>query len=521
MRIFRAALALCLCSAPAFADEPPPPAAIVVPAPPPAPVVASQETNTSVQLMSLRVMRDKGILSQAEYESALKDLGDSVGGKAADSLSLVLGKFSTTVYGFVELDGIWDSTQSLTEVPGNTQIARQDVGASGYAGNNARLQMTVRNSRLGFRMRAPEYHDVRASAVFETDLVGNQPTTVSEGSFYANAGLRVRHAYLKLETPIVDLLFGQTWRLFGWQNTYHPNTVEIQGVPGEIYSRTPQIRLSKTVKTDAVTFEIAIAALRPDGRDSGMPEGEGGLRLAVNKWTSPSTGGSTGTSIQPLSIAVTGNVRQLSEAQFAAKPVNATTAMGWGVAVDAFIPIVPGTKEKMGNSLAINAEVADGMGIADVYTSLNGGFQNAPLPDATQTYAPTSGLLDSGLAVYDAKGVLHPIGWMSYLVGIQYYTPINNGRVWVSANYSHMSLQNASEVNAIADPTATNGTLGAKARSALDWFDANLFWDATPAVRFGLEYAHTQDTWVQPDKAMPPQTTGVNHRVQFSAFYLF
>ena len=58
---------------------------------------------------------------------------------------------------------------------------------------------------------------------------------VSEGSFYTSPTFRMRHYALKMETPYIDLLAGQYWQLFGFQSLFHPNTVEMQGVPGQIY----------------------------------------------------------------------------------------------------------------------------------------------------------------------------------------------------------------------------------------------------------------------------------------------
>jgi hypothetical protein len=46
------------------------------------------------------------------------------------------------------------------------------------------------------------------------------------------------------------------------------------------------------------------------------------------------------------------------------------------------------------------------------------------------------------------------------------------------------------------------------------WADANVFWDATNAIRFGLEYAWFRQYRVNGDSA-------TDNRVQFSAFYLF
>src|SRR5262249_1771228 len=159
---------------------------------------------------------------------------------------------------------------------------------------------------------------------------------------------------MKVETPVVDFLIGQYWQLFGWGSVYHPNTVEIQGVPGQLYARTPQLRISKTMKSDAVTFEIAVAATRPVQRDSGYPHGQGGIRIAVNKWTAVQTMGATGTTISPLSLALTGYVRNVTVNALAATPTTTKSKVGAGGAADAFIPIFPGTKDNKDNSLALN-----------------------------------------------------------------------------------------------------------------------------------------------------------------------
>ena len=147
------------------------------------------------------------------------------------------------------------------------------------------------------------------------DFLGNQPQSspapagspaVSEGSFITSPTFRMRHLALKLETPAIDVLAGQYWQLFGWQSYFHPNTVEIQGVPGEIYSRAPQLRISHLFKNDDVSVEIAVAASRPPQRDSATPDGQGGLRFALNNWKGVHTAGAAGTALDPLSIGVSG-----------------------------------------------------------------------------------------------------------------------------------------------------------------------------------------------------------------------
>ncbi|HXX67568.1 MAG TPA: hypothetical protein VEK07_10320, partial [Polyangiaceae bacterium] len=253
-------------AAPPSESSPPPPS--VVPPPPPPATVTPPSNGVQIQLVTLQIMRDKGIISQAEYDSAVKDMSDSVGSRAGAQESVVVGKWASTLYGFVEADSIIDSTRSLNDTAGNSLIAR---GGSA-AGDNARVTFGARNSRIGFRLKAPEYHEVRASAMLEMDFLGTQlpietgpyPPVVSpspygtEAAFFTNPTFRVRHMNLKIETPIVDILFGQYWQLFGWQPLYNPNTVQIQGIVGEVFSRTPQFRISKTVKAYPVTFEMAV-----------------------------------------------------------------------------------------------------------------------------------------------------------------------------------------------------------------------------------------------------------------------
>jgi hypothetical protein len=469
---------------------------------------------------SLRIMRDKGMITQQEYDSALHDMGESTGGLAADGNTFVLGKWATTLYGFVEADNIYDTTESLNELPGNSPIARPNSEpGGGLTGGNGRFTMTARNSRIGFRIKAPAVAGIRTSAQLEMDFLGTQlpigygAGTGTEGANFTNGTFRIRHMNLKMETDVVDVLMGQYWQLFGWQSVYHPNTVEIQGVPGQIYSRTPQVRVSKTIKTDPVTFEIAIAATRPFQRDSAVPDGQGGLRLAFNKWTGTQTMGSTGSTISPLSIAVTGYVRQVSVPALAAAPKTTNDKVGSGIAVDAFIPVLPGTKEKKDNSLSLNGEFADGYGSNDFYTGLTGGIGWPNIPGMAPATALTPNI-DPGTATYDLNGGLHFIHWQSYLFGAQYYFPGLEGKMWVSGNYSHIESNNMHFYGGYANAAAGGAGVASKTWSAEDWWDVNLFGDITPAVRLGAEYANFNTMYTDGFHA-------INHRVQLSGFYIF
>jgi hypothetical protein len=110
--------------------------------------------------------------------------------------------------------------------------------------------------------------------------------------------------------------------------------------------------------------------------------------------------------------------------------------------------------------------------------------------------------VDPGLVMFGTDGSLNAIKWRAFIVGIQYYLP-PTGRLWVSANYSDMFSSNIWEY-------AAAGSVFERSH----WADANVFWDATNAIRFGLGYSWFRQYRVNGDSA-------TDNRVQFSAFYLF
>jgi hypothetical protein len=57
------------------------------------------------------------------------------------------------------------------------------------------------------------------------------------------------------------------------------------------------------------------------------------------------------------------------------------------------------------------------------------------------TYTPD---IDPGIAAFDANGALTLIRWTSFNVGLQYYFPGLDGRLWISGNYGRTMSSNSS-----------------------------------------------------------------------------
>jgi len=457
-----------------------------VQAPVEAPAPASGWT---VELSTLRLLREKGVLSQEELDSAVRDVLDTEGVRAPDGHTLSVGRFALTAFGFAELRGLYDTTQSFPEQQSNAQVARPDS----FAGTHDRFQLSARSSRLGFRLKAPPWAGLRASAMVELDFSGQQLPAPSLASEAPQLTVRARHYYLKVETPVVDLLAGQSWSVFSGQPGSLPATLDLHGLPGEAYTRTPQLRLSRRFALPEVSLDVALAVARGPQRDSALPDGAVAVRLSVTRWTAWSTQAFVASSQQSASLGVSGLLRGYRVTDVVAAPTSSTRLLAGGVAAHLLVPLVPGTAEQHAGALTLVGQYVWGTGIADQYTGLTGGVT-----------APSLQNLDSGLVAIDGTtGAPVTVQWSSGYLNLQYYLPVWDGRVWLSTLYSRLW----------SNDTARLGP-GSKTRASLDWLTFAAFADLLPSVRVGLEYAVTFDRFND-------GVTAVNHRTDFAAVFVF
>jgi hypothetical protein len=430
-------------------------------------------------------------------------------------LTITVGRgaktWHATIYGFIQVDAMQDSTRSYADSIGSSIVARNET----YAGQVGRTQFSIRNTRLGFTLESPVLFGLAPSAVLETDFFGNQPNppTTSEGTFFDDPILRIRHAYFQLKNDYIDVLAGQTYYLFGWQNYFFPCTVQYLGLPNEAFGRTAQLRLSHTFRSDAVNVDIAVAALRPAQSDSEIPDGNAGLRMSLNHWKGISTPGNGGTDAFPLSLGVSGTVRQFKVDAFTPPPPQSSnSATGWGVSVDALIPIIPGKNaDDRGNRLTITGSAVIGTGIADLVNAAGGAsFPTLPNPaeiSPAPVYTPD---IDNGLVTFDSFGILHTIDWQTFMVGIQYYLP-PRGRVILSGNLTEAYSKNMAE---LYPKGGAEISLLTRVAQLSRYADANVFFDVTSAVRVAASFQYTATEYIDGE-------TPRNLRWMASGLYFF
>ncbi|HXX66561.1 MAG TPA: hypothetical protein VEK07_05245 [Polyangiaceae bacterium] len=432
---------------------------------------------------------------------------------ARPPLSVTAGQgargWKVTLYGFIEADAINDSTRSYVDSIGNALVARNET----YEGKVGRTQFSIRNTRLGFALESPVIGGIKPSAIIETDFFGNQPSGVSEAAYFDSPGLRLRQAYFKLANEVVDVWAGQTYDLFGWQNYFFPCSLEFLGLPNELFDRRLQVRLAHTFESDAVNIDVAIAALRPAQADSELPDANAGIRFSANGWKGITTPGNGGTTALPLSIGVSGVMREFKVNAFTPPPPQTSnSATGWGVSIDALVPVIPArNSDDRGNRLTLTGSFVLGTGIADLVDA-GGGAQfpvlpNPALANPPPVYTPD---IDNGLVTFDTSGVLHTIDWQTFMAGIQYYVP-PMGRVILSANYTEGYSKNMASL--YPQGGAEIGLL-TKVAKLLRYADANVLWDVTPAVRVGASFQYTTTEYIDGE-------TPRNFRYMAQGLYFF
>jgi hypothetical protein len=418
---------------------------------------------------------------------------------------------SLTLYGFLQADAMYDTTRSYNDYIGNSLVAPTYT----LAGKEGRAQFSARNTRIGLKFESPKFGGVKTTAVFEGDFFGNQrndphPITSSyetasetpqtEAAYFNNPAFRLRHAYVKLENDYVDVLAGQTYDVFGWQNYFYPASVQYLGLPNQVFSRSTQFRLSHAFGASGpVTVEVAASALRPAQRDSGVPDANGGLRVGLNGWKGITTPGNTGTTALPLSIGVSGTFRQFRPNAFTPAPIQkADSVQAWGLSIDALLPIIPAKNAfDRGNKLTLTGGFVTGTGIGDLINA-TGGAAFPTLPNPTQATPEPHYVanVDPGILSIGTDGKPYTIDWSAFRAGIQYYLP-GSGRILVSANYTQATSKNMKK---FFPKGGSEIEFLVRVADLSRYADVNLFWDATPAVRFGLSGQYSYVEYLDGDK---------------------
>ena len=417
------------------------------------------------------------------------------------------------LYGFVETDSIYDTTQSYTEEQDSAAPVTRNVktaasggttGAPNNGGQRGRDIMSVRNSRLGLELNVPaQDNGVKAKSVFEMDFMGNSavnttpgsaPGSQSERDYYNNPSARVRHAFVEVSKDELAAKLGQTWSLLGWQPYYFPGEAVVLPGVGQLYRRFAQVRVTDTHTFGDWTLESAADAAKPAEMNSGSPEWHAGLRVASTKYKGASIAGA-GTSMVGLSAGV-------SAALIPLRTQSIGNPTGGAIAVDVLVPIIPSSDGKSRNNTLIWA--AEGMSGAGV-----GGLEYAGLTFGVGSVSgatPNSGTaLDSGMAGVNADGNAELIKVRAWRTHLQY----SLAKWSASVGYAQVEGRNLDRFS-----TTVASAYGISPK--IQYGYVSTFYDAASWLRFAGEVNQTRATFNDPNNRW-----ATNNRYQMSAYFMF
>jgi hypothetical protein len=127
---------------------------------------------------------------------------------------------------------------------------------------------------------------------------------------------------------------------------------------------------------------------------------------------------------------------------------------------------------------------------------------------------------------FDRTYSLKTINWRAFVGGLQYYLPMENNRIWLTALYSRVWSDNIKTLT----PMDSFGAIFTK----MEYIDANIEMEITPAVVLGLSFQTVKQTFGDVSSPEPtymgqgtqPGTGGVaqtarNNRGQLSMAFFF
>src|SRR5690554_4358448 len=277
----------------------------------------------------------------------------------ASALDLQVGETKASLYGFAELNMMYDVNSSLGPVlTSNTIALDKDNAAEGH------FQMDATESRLGLTTVTP----------MET---GGDLKTVIEGDFWPGGQFRIRHAYGEWN----GILAGQTWTNFPGFTGIYP-TVDFRVPVGT--SNTRQAQLRYTTGNLSVALEeagelgqkVAGSVKTEDGSAVADQFAKNGMPDFTVKYASRGT-----TSYHAAAV-----MRQLSVDNGA----DDDSAFGWGVSF--------GLAQEVTNALTLRASVVHGDGVGG-YLNLNPGAPAYVVDGNVETIEATGGTLAATLKV--------------------------------------------------------------------------------------------------------------------------
>ncbi|MBT1074174.1 hypothetical protein [Geobacter grbiciae] len=368
--------------------------------------------------------------------------------------SPVTSKFKLSIGGFVKLDYVYNSV-NLGSANGIGLVATLQPNGipktSSPAAKQDQSLFSARQSRIWFKAEGPTFLGARTGALIETDFFG------SGGSSNETATMRIRLAYGTLDWANTQILFGQSWDLFGPAAASTVDFGQGQTAGNPTTPRVPQLRVSQKVKLSEQNSLKLIAALQNPIQNSNTANGTVGESWGARPniagqamLVSKALGAAPGFWGLPMNQFTLGLFGLYGNQEIAG---NGGTVDSWGYGLYAFVPVL---RSADGKSRAMTASFE-----GQAYRAANMSFN----------YATVSPLIGPQGDKTGAKGY--------GLFGQMIFYPAQN--LGITAGYGMRGAENFTDYtrSGIKDFQKSNSQAF-----------ANIAYDLNAAVRVATEYQY-------------------------------
>ncbi|NMC73816.1 MAG: hypothetical protein GYA56_05565 [Geobacteraceae bacterium] len=377
----------------------------------------------------------------------------------------VTSKFKVSIGGFVKLDYVYNSVNlgpSGALTPGSGKIPK----TTSKEGEADQSIFTARQSRVWLKVAGPGFLGAKTNALIEADFYGD-PSAAAE-----SPQVRMRQAWGSIDWAKTQLLFGQTFEIFGPMVS---STIDFRhgaayGTPNN--PRVPQLRLTQRIdlsQDNALKLVVGLQDPNQNGNNNaGGTLSTGTFGSAVNvagqaMFVSKALGvapGLWGLSMNSLTAGFFGLFG--SEKVMLAPGNKAVDSWGYG-----FYSFVPVLKSSDGKSRAMTMSFE-----GQAYMAANMAFNSATADTMVGTTEDPKAAKGYGFA---GQLIFYPIQDLGITAGYQRRN---------AYNYSDYTNRN---ITISSQPTSTTLTGANFVKSSTNIY-VNVSYDLNAAVRVAAEY---------------------------------
>ena len=439
------------------------------------------------------------------------------------SLAMAATEFS--LGGFIKLDAMWDSDNSVGKNMNAPAGRENDPNRK-----HGRLKFTAQGSRFSFTIKGPDLWGAKTTGFIEMDF-DTAEAGIANAAFSASKSYtpRLRHAMFRFNWPTSELMLGQYFSMFSewWAESAEDGPLQMTGTPT---ARLAQVRFTQTFMQD---WTVAALIGDPNGTALGgasysnaainngqyaeTPQVQGKIRYAHDFWGKAAYYGKP----IPFTIQFTGgwqrNVQRsgpfvatniFGEGNFQAAAINVRNNQyldPWMAMMSVFIPVIPTQSANLAGTASILTQWWIGQGV-DAF-----GFTQS-----SNKYRLRNNFF--GVFNYDAE-LMNKFG--GFVEG-QYYF---NNQWFVNALYAFSKVYSVNRAAHVFGAGGQEMAFIADNPSTIQQMSATLWYRPIQAIKFGLQYSYMACSYLQMTTvpAATPNSSrfGDNHRVEFVGFFYF